>query len=273
MGNLNGNLATHLQAIETDGFTIVKNAINSAVVEEIRNELAPFCQGQKPGRNNFEGHHTERVYALLAKAPAVAKIVEHPLVLALVDELLPENYLLSAALSILVHPGETPQPFHYDDAAELLGVDKPRPRFGVSTIWAFDDFTGTNGATEVIPRSHLWPEERVAKESEAVKVLMPAGSVLIFDGALVHRGGANQSNADRLAITPQYCSPSLRQIENMVLAVPPTIAGQYSEKIQNMLGYNIVSPGFKGYVDGMHPKKLIDKHYKGRKYKADSPAS
>ena len=134
MGNLNGNLATHLQAIETDGFTIIKNAINSAVVEEIRNELAPFCQGQKPGRNNFEGHHTERVYALLAKAPAVAKIVEHPLVLALVDELLPENYLLSAALSILVHPGETPQPFHYDDAAELLGVDKPRPRFGVSTF-------------------------------------------------------------------------------------------------------------------------------------------
>ena len=102
---------------------------------------------------------------------------------------------------------------------------------------------------------------------------MPAGSVLVFDGALIHRGGANHSSADRLAITPQYCSPGLRQIENMVLAVPLNIAGQYSAKIQNMLGSNIIEPGFKGYVDGMHPKKLIDAQHKGRKYQDDLPAS
>jgi ectoine hydroxylase-related dioxygenase (phytanoyl-CoA dioxygenase family) len=237
MNDLNDNLTERLQAIENDGFTIIENAIDRALVEEIRSALAPFCQGKHPGRNNFEGHNTERVYALLAKAPPVAKIIEHPSVMALVDALLPNNYLLSAALSILVHPGETPQPFHYDDAAEHLGINKPRPRFGVSTIWAFDDFTASNGATEVIPGSHRWPEER------------------------------------RLAITPQYCSPGLRQIENMVLAVPPNIAGQYSAKIQNMLGYNIIEPGFKGYVDGMHPKKLIDAQYKGRKYQANLPAS
>jgi hypothetical protein len=59
----------------------------------------------------------------------------------------------------------------------------------------------------------------------------------------------------------------------MVLAVPPNIAGQYSAKIQNMLGYNIIEPGFKGYVDGMHPKKLIDAQYKGRKYQPELPAS
>ena len=273
MHDLSDNLAERIQAIENDGFTVIEHAIDSALVDEIRSELAPFCQGRHPGRNNFEGHHTERVYALLAKAPSVAKIIEHPSVLGLVDALLPDNYLLSAALSILVHPGETPQPFHYDDAAESLGINKPRPRFGVSTIWALDDFTASNGATEVIPGSHRWPEERPGNESEAVKVIMPAGSVLVFDGALIHRGGANNSHTDRLAITPQYCSPALRQIENMVLAVPPSIAGQYSAKIQNMLGYNVIEPGFKGYVDGMHPKKLIDAQYKGRKYQADLPAS
>jgi hypothetical protein len=40
-----------------------------------------------------------------------------------------------------------------------------------------------------------------------------------------------------------------------------------------MLGYNIIEPGFKGYVDGMHPKKLIDAQYKGRKYQPELPAS
>jgi ectoine hydroxylase-related dioxygenase (phytanoyl-CoA dioxygenase family) len=273
MDNLHDSLTAHLQAIENDGFSIIENAIDNASLEAIRRELAPFCQGQHPGRNNFEGHYSERVYALLAKAPSVAKIIEHADVLALVDKLLPKNYLLSAALAILVHPGETPQPFHYDDAVEQLGIDKPRPRFGVSTIWAFDDFTENNGATEVIPGSHRWPEARIGKDSEVIKVIMTAGSVLVFDGALIHRGGANHSSTDRLAITPQYCSPGLRQIENMVLAVPPNIAGQYSAKIQNMLGYNIIEPGFKGYVDGMHPKKLIDAQYKGRKYQLELPAS
>jgi hypothetical protein len=65
----------------------------------------------------------------------------------------------------------------------------------------------------------------------------------------------------------------LRQIENMVLAVPPAQAAKYSERMQNMLGYNIVEPGFMGYVDGVHPKKLIDPDYRGRKYRADLPGS
>ena len=265
--------ATRLAEIENDGYTIIENAMSADLMARIREELDPFCQGKYPGRNNFEGTRTERVYALLAKAPSVAEIIEHPATLALIDQLLPKNFLLSAALSILVHPGETPQPFHYDDGIAGLPVYKPRPRFGVSTIWAFDDFTENNGATEVIPGSHRWSEDRQPREAEAIKVLMPAGSVIVFDGALVHRGGANTSNADRLAITPQYCNPGLRQIENMVLSVPPSIAGNYSERIQNMLGYSIIEPSFMGYVDGVHPRKLIDRSYPGRKYRPELPPS
>ena len=265
--------ATRLAEIENDGYTIIEDAMSADLMARIREELDPFCQGKYPGRNNFEGTHTERVYALLAKAPSVAEIIEHPATLALIDKLLPKNFLLSAALSILVHPGETPQPFHYDDGITGLPVYKPRPRFGVSTIWAFDDFTEYNGATEVIPGSHRWSEDRQPREAEAIKVLIPAGSVIVFDGALVHRGGANTSHADRLAITPQYCNPGLRQIENMVLSVPPSIAGNYSERIQNMLGYNIIEPSFMGYVDGVHPRKLIDRSYQGRKYRSQLPPS
>ena len=69
MKNLNGNLTARLQAIENDGFTIIENAVDGPLVEEIRSELAPFCQGKHLGRNNFEGHHTERVYALKITVP------------------------------------------------------------------------------------------------------------------------------------------------------------------------------------------------------------
>jgi ectoine hydroxylase-related dioxygenase (phytanoyl-CoA dioxygenase family) len=134
---------------------------------------------------------------------------------------------------------------------------------GVSAIWALDDFTNGNGATEVVPGSHLWGEDRVPTERDATVAVMPAGSVLLFAGNLLHRGGANRSTGVRLAITPQYCAPWLRQIENMVLAVPPNVAAQYSERVQNLLGYSIVEPGFMGYVDGLHPRRLIDPTYRG----------
>lgn len=264
----------HLERIRRDGYTVLERVLPEASRGRIVAELAPYLQRQYMGRNDFEGLHSERVYALLAKAPSVAELVEHPQVLALVDELLPRNFLLSAALAIKVHPGETPQDFHIDDAAGSVGhsvFDRPREMFGVSAIWALDEFTDTNGATEVIPGSHHWGPGHLPTAEEAVKITMPAGSVLVLAGNLFHRGGANHSDSTRLAITPQYCLPFLRQIENMVLAVPPEVAGGYSERVQQMLGYNIIDPGFMGYVDGRHPRHLIDPGYSGRKHQGVRP--
>jgi hypothetical protein len=41
-----------------------------------------------------------------------------------------------------------------------------------------------------------------------------------------------------------------------VLAIPRETAARYSERIQELLGYSI-HPPFMGYVDGMHPRRLI----------------
>jgi ectoine hydroxylase-related dioxygenase (phytanoyl-CoA dioxygenase family) len=266
--------AEAIASIRDQGFVILENLLSSDQVMRIRDELDPYLKKQHMGRNDFEGFKSERVYALLAKAPSIAEIVEHPAVLPIVDAFLPKNYLLSSALAIKLHPGETAQNFHIDDAPGG-GPEVPEPRapFGISTIWAFDDFTEENGATEVIPGSHRWPPERTAQEGEQIKVLMPAGSVVVFAGNLLHRGGANVSDATRLAVTPQYCSPWMRQLENMTLAVPPEVAGRYSGRVQALLGYSVNDPGFMGHVNGLHPKRLIRADYQGRKYRDDLPPS
>lgn len=271
---LEDGLKEHLEEIHSRGYTILPDLLDRDAIGKMRAELEPWLRGQKMGRNDFEGLFSERVYALLAKAPSIATLIEHPSIIGLVDELLPRNYLLSAALAINVHPGETPQRFHIDDApggSPLL--QKPREMLGVSTIWALDEFTDRNGATEVVPGSHRWPEDRVPEPSEIVQVQMAAGSVVVFAGNLLHRGGANNSESTRLAITPQYCMPWLRQIEHMVLAVPPALAARYSDRIQEMLGYNVIDPGFVGYVDGVHPKRLINPDYEGRARRGELSSS
>ena len=246
------------EAIRRDGYIVLPNLLEPDQVVAAHNELAPYLQGKLRGRNDFEGTCSERVYALLAKAPCLAQIVEHPRILAIVDRLLAAHYLLSANIAINVHPGETRQDWHFDDG--FAHIRRPRAMCGVSCIWAYDDFGEDNGATEVIPGSHLWGEESPQPDDpRAEKILMPAGSVVVFAGSLFHRGGENRSAHNRLGITPQYCEPWLRQIENMVLSVPPAAAGQYSERVQELLGYSIMEPTFMGYVDGLHPKKLIQK--------------
>jgi ectoine hydroxylase-related dioxygenase (phytanoyl-CoA dioxygenase family) len=250
-------LSARLDEIAERGFCIIKDAFSSEQVQLTKTQLAPWLQGKLMGRNNFEGESSERVYALLAKAPVIADMVTHPDVLDIVDALLSPHYLLSAALAINVHPGETSQPFHVDDNEGAMVLPKPRVALGVSAIWALDDFTTTNGATEVVPGSHLWADDREPQQHEIEQVIMPAGSALVFAGSLIHRGGANVSASSRLAVTPQYCMPWLRQIENMVLAVPPSMAQQYSDRVRELLGYSIVEPGFMGYVDGRHPRVLI----------------
>jgi ectoine hydroxylase-related dioxygenase (phytanoyl-CoA dioxygenase family) len=249
------NRSDGVDEIRTNGYVVLPEVVTAAEIATIKDQLAPYLTGTQFGRNDFEGFRSERVYALLAKAPAVAMLVEHPAVLSLVDELLYPGYLLSANLAINVHPGETAQTYHCDDG--YCYVDRPRQHFGVSAIWALDDFTADNGATEVLPGSHTWGAASPAADDPRVqRVEMPAGSVVVFLGSLWHRGGAHRGTTTRLGITPQYCQPWVRQIETMPLAIPPACARTFSPRVQELLGYSI-HPPFIGYVDGRDPRKLL----------------
>src|SRR5215216_2091495 len=256
------------------GYVIFERVLSPAKVAEIRAALAPHLARDMKGRNDFEGEKTNRVYALMAKSPVFAELAIHPLALAFAEAELGESCLLSALLAINLHPGETVQPWHFDDGGAK--IPRPRPSLGISTFWAIDDTTEQNGATEIIPGSHLWDGQFVegavqpahftneaerdeGSRSDAVKLVMPSGSLAITKGTLWHRGGANRSDRPRLIITPQYCVGWVRQLENMALAVPANVASQLPERARELIGYSI-HPPFMGYVDGVHPRRLLRTH-------------
>lgn len=240
--------------LERDGFVVFERLIPSDLVEEIRSDIVPRFR-HDGGRNNFEGFATQRLYALVEKTLSCNPLVEHPLVLALLDRILEPNYLLSQLQAINIRPGEAQQPFHFDDA--FYPWPRPRRALGAATVWAIDDFTTENGATVVVPGSHHWADETPSPE-QGRPVVMPKGSVVFFLGTLWHGGGANRTEAGRLCITAQYCAPYLRQQENFALSVSKERVRQCSEHMQRMLGYSIHGP-FMGFVDGMHPKRILDR--------------
>ncbi len=251
--------ADALATLDARGYVVLERLLTTAELDALREEVLPLAAAGPLGRNPFEGERTHRVYGLLGKAESAAPLVEHPRILEIVDALLEPNHLLTACQVIQLLPGETEQQLHFDDG--FYSIPRPRPSVSISTIWAVDDFTAENGATEVIPGSHRWGQGELpeADDARVVPVVMPAGSVVVFHGTLWHRGGANHSDVARCALSPQYCQPWARQQENMILAVGGR-ASRYSERIRALLGYSI-HPPFMGFVDGVHPARWIDEQY------------
>jgi ectoine hydroxylase-related dioxygenase (phytanoyl-CoA dioxygenase family) len=240
--------------LRSEGYVVLADLVGGHDLEAIEEELSAHLAGAPFGRNDFEGFRTQRAYALLAKAPTTAKLVAHPAVLAVLDEVLDPAYLLSANIAINVHPGETAQMLHGDDG--YCPLPRPRRAVGVSAVWAIDEFTRRNGATEVIPGSHLWAEHAADPHDPRIRTIeMSPGSVVVFFGTTLHRGGAHHGSAPRLGITPQYCQPWVRQVENMALAIPPALASTLPERVQSLL-YGILPP-FIGYADGRDPVRAL----------------
>jgi ectoine hydroxylase-related dioxygenase (phytanoyl-CoA dioxygenase family) len=107
----------------------------------------------------------------------------------------------------------------------------------LNTIWALTEFTAANGATQVIPGSQAWSDDRKAEPAEIARAEMRRGSVLIYTGTVFHGGGANVSDADRWGLNITYSLGWLRQEENMYLSCPPEVARTLEPELAAMVGY------------------------------------
>jgi ectoine hydroxylase-related dioxygenase (phytanoyl-CoA dioxygenase family) len=269
-------LADLCEQYDDQGYLIFENVLDTAQLQKLCGELDPFLEQDIAGRNDFEGVRSNRVYAMLNKSATFAELATHPLALGFAEAELGKSCLLSACLAIQLKPGESAQPWHFDDSH--LEIPRPRPAYGLSAFWAIDKTDELNGATEIIPGSHKWSEPSIpgsvtgadlsqysdlnltldkGARTDSIQALLEPGSLMMAKGTLWHRGGANTSVQSRLIITPQYCSGWARQLENMLLCVAPENAAKLSKRAQELIGYSI-HPPFMGYVDGMHPRRKLE---------------
>jgi hypothetical protein len=242
------------------GYVVIPNCFSAAEGKEAIAEIARLSgKDPKTARDDFFGRKTSRIFALPNKSRLFDKFYILPQVLALNDYFLEPDYLLYVIQSIVINPGEGQQPIHYDDGATRL----PRPRAPLSAaiMVVLEDYTDTNGATKIIPGSHLWGQKQVARKEDSISALCSAGSIVYFLGTTYHSGGPNISDQPRHALTVQYCQPYIRPLEDLMLCVDPRKLNEIPEKVVDMMGYKSGHP-FLG--SGMFkepyqskPKRLI----------------
>jgi hypothetical protein len=249
-----------VDAMRDDGACIVRDVLSPGQLDRIDADVTPWIERSQTGADDFTGRLTKRTGALVARCPKVRPVVTHPLVVDAANALLGpfcERIQLHLTQTIAILPGQGAQILHRDRLAWGGYIPKPiEPQF--NTIWALTDFTEENGATRIIPGSHLWDDEREPRDEETIGAVMPKGSFCVFLGGTYHGGGRN-TTADqwRIAMFAGYALGWLRQEQNWYLSVTADEVREMPERLARLLGFNLHKP-FLGWVqDFQDPYDII----------------
>jgi ectoine hydroxylase-related dioxygenase (phytanoyl-CoA dioxygenase family) len=251
------DVASHIQQVAEQGYTIVADAIEPELVDALRGELERLERffAVEPAANSFEGHHTLRIYNLLAFDRVFEQVPVHPHVLPIVEGVLDPGCLISSLSSISIEPGETAQPIHADD--QLIPIPKPHPPTVCNSMWALTDFTEANGATRIVPGTHLADHSPdYGGDYDSIAAEMPAGSVLIWHGSLWHGGGANTTDDTRMGIAMNYCAGYIRQQENQQLGLARETVARFSPRLRELVGYSVYNM-LIGHINKQSPEQLL----------------
>jgi len=239
------------QTIDEHGGVIVTEFLSSELLEQLRQDFAPLISGHTPGAasghefwREFHGKQTKRITGLASVSSSWAELLCDSLYTGMADHYLgKDNYYLNTGQLICIGPGESPQLLHRDELnwPEAAGREQ---EITVTAIFALTDFTAENGATVIAPGSHTWPGALPSvRPEQTCQAVMPAGSALLYNGKVIHGGGANISSDQwRVGLHAGFVLGWLRSEENHQLTTPMDVARTLPAHAQRMLGFRSYAP-------------------------------
>ncbi len=246
-------------ALTEDGAAIVDALAPASVMDRAAKEMEPYIAATRIGRDDFAGRRTRRTGGLIARSETCRDLVMNPLVLSVAKKMLAHAATFQIHLTqvITIEPEAPAQPIHRDQWVFDFFKFPKGFEVQLNTIWAMTDFTARNGATLVIPKSHLLDDGLKFDEKDAEPAEMVKGSALFYTGSVYHAGGANRSDMTRCGINLTYSLPWLRQEENQYLSVPFAIAATLPVELLRLMGYSYGGYAL-GYVDDVRdPIKVV----------------
>jgi len=255
--DLSGEIARHTADILADGYCIIPGAMAPATIGALDDDLADDFARTPFGQGGFYGTTTKRFGRLLIRSPRAAALVQHRLILGIVEAMLfpwCDRIQLNTTQAIAVHPGAPAQLPHRDQ--DMWRGPVGEIEYLVNVMWPLTPFTSDNGATIVWPRSHgssaLEPEP---VESPLAAEMAP-GAALIFLGSTLHGAGANLTGAVRRGLVVGYSLGWLKPYENQWLAYPPEVARHFAPELAALVGYRQHRPNLGNY-EGQCPSVLL----------------
>ena len=257
--------------IDQFGYCIVQDVLSQDEVEAIRSRLLDQAAAEAQlGITHKLPDQKQLVMFLLNKGKVFRDILLRPRLHEVIQHVLGKEYLLSSFHAHLAHPGGSeifhtdqfwmPPPTteekrtilkpgsitrtgnrgHHVGGDLLLNAKTISPAVVCNGMWMLDDFTAENGATIVVPGSHLsgrQPDEDMDRDANWVPAIGTSGSVVIFEGRTWHSTGVNRTDQPRIGLTTNFCAPQFRQQENFLLGTRPEVLEDAPDELLKLIGF------------------------------------
>ncbi len=217
-----------------NGYLVVDNALSIDEVQALRDETTRVCRGElgnvrgvEPADANESDADVLRRYLCIhfphKISPLMKRYLAHPSMVEALTQIIGPDVKCMQSMLFIKAAGKPGQAWHQDE--DFIPT---RDRSLVGGWIALDDATVENGCLWVIPGSHrpgiLWPmhqqddprfdctdesHEFPYLDGDAIPVEVKAGSIVFFNGYLLHRSLPNRATSGyRRVLVNHYMSAS-----------------------------------------------------------------
>ena len=215
--------------IETQGYTILENALSERTTDALREAIVAEIESNDPP--------SQYAAMLLERGRIFEQTALHPWVTALAEHTVGRGCLLAQSIGIRRQAGESGLPLHSDYNL----IREPFPPYGMNltTIWALEDFTLDSGPTLIMPGTNQLRRHPTSEEhnGEATKIVMPKGSVAMWDGATWHAQSVRETPGERITLHNTYSRLILRTYDNY-LGISPDILERNPPAFTTLCGHD-----------------------------------
>ncbi|KAF3403540.1 Uncharacterized protein F1880_009659 [Penicillium rolfsii] len=269
-----------IKGIERTGVCILRNMYSQDIVDAVTAELTPYIAGTGDYWGKTDG--TAFLTALLTKSYTYAtQVLAHKIYHKVNRHFLTTKFgpcpvttgysvtydcepQLDCTNAFYIPPGGPAQLLHRDDA-DHLNFQPAAPCYqqgrdtGIVFMTALTRTTAANGATRVLPGSHLWDYAQPFPEQNDRRIVdaeLSPGDSLFMLTSVIHGGGTNTTATGRFVTACFTTRAHCRQLENQFLAYEDEDVKKLPLWLLRFMGYSTAKP-FCGWVNKKDPLRVI----------------
>ena len=242
------------------GYALIEEGMSKKQCKVFIDRLLEQAEGEKLANVNSLTPSGQYVHTLINKGKVFRQCIEQDieavqagtLIENFLNETLGKGWICHSFLANGAEKGYYPQVLHIDQSPLSPWITDEAPAL-VNTLYIPQDVNEENGGTLIIPGSHkniikAGSNGDVGKLNPAINLEASAGTIMLFDGRLLHGTGVNKTSKIRFVAAMSNVKSWMRSQENWIISVDPEIIKNASPKLLHRMGMQAVTYG--GTIEG-----------------------
>ena len=207
--------ANQIRSIELDGFVVIPNLLDAAILDEIRTETSRVPMTA----TDYSEYQRGCSDLQWTDSPQTTLVIALPAMTEFLEELFGDDLICTSCMYTESRPGHPGIAIHTDSqpyGSKIFGNQASSPCL-VRVLYYLDDLTPECSPFKVLPRSHLSlhrdanPYNRYLSHEEELMVTCKAGSAVLINQKVFHGNYPNHSDKNRrmlaIAYRPTWAGP------------------------------------------------------------------